>query len=82
MFPVNGFLIKKMGALQKVMMEAKDVRVKAVNEVLQGIRLIKFFNWESSFYDKIRDVRSVVSEPTSRFPSVFHTNQHQPSSRN
>jgi len=36
MIPINGMIVRKMGALQKEMMKAKDVRVKVVNEVLQG----------------------------------------------
>jgi ABC-type multidrug transport system fused ATPase/permease subunit len=57
MVPINGFVMKKMTALQKVLMQTKDKRVKIMNEVLNGIRLIKFFAWERSFIKKINQVR-------------------------
>jgi ABC-type multidrug transport system fused ATPase/permease subunit len=39
------------------LLQAKDKRTNAVNEVLQGIRIIKFFGWEQKFLNKIQDAR-------------------------
>ncbi len=55
--PANAFLMKKMGVIQKDMMKSKDARVKIMNEVLNGIRVIKFFAWEQSFLDQILGIR-------------------------
>ena len=37
----------------------KDQRTRLTNEVLQGIRVIKFFAWENSFRDAITAIRNV-----------------------
>ena len=34
-----------------------DARVKLMNEVLTGIRIIKFYCWEKPFKSKIEDIR-------------------------
>lgn len=40
------------------MMEAKDKRVRLTNELLAGIRVVKFYNWESHFRRRIEEQRS------------------------
>lgn len=45
LIPLNSWLARVQGAIQKEMMKCKDNRTKIVNEVLQGIRVIKFFAW-------------------------------------
>jgi ATP-binding cassette subfamily C (CFTR/MRP) protein 10 len=40
------------------MMQSKDLRTKIMNEVLNGIRVIKFYAWENSFVDKILEIRA------------------------
>lgn len=57
--PLNTLLARKQGAIQKRMLINKDQRLKATNEVLSGIRVIKFFAWEESFLSKIAQVRSL-----------------------
>lgn len=57
MIPINGIIMRKLTALQKLIMKSKDERVRSMNELLQGIRLIKFFAWERSFEDKITGIR-------------------------
>ncbi|KAJ3416925.1 hypothetical protein HDV05_007983 [Chytridiales sp. JEL 0842] len=39
------------------LMAATDKRTNTVNEVLQGIRIIKFFAWENQFLTKIQNAR-------------------------
>ncbi len=55
--PVNTFIAKKSAALQKNTMKFKDSRIKAMNELLSGIRLLKLFAWEQPFADKISGIR-------------------------
>lgn len=33
-------------------------RIKVIGEILSGIRIIKFFNWEDNFKAKIESVRA------------------------
>ncbi len=49
LIPVNSWLARILGVIQKTMMKHKDSRTKLVNEVLQGIRVIKFFSWYVDF---------------------------------
>lgn len=55
--PLQIWLSRSLGNNQKVMMKKKDARQKIMNEVLQGIRVIKFFAWETSFFGKINKIR-------------------------
>lgn len=38
-------------------MQFKDERVKLVNEVLSGIKVLKLYAWEEAFRQKINDIR-------------------------
>jgi hypothetical protein len=38
-------------------MKLKDARVKLLNEVLNGIKVLKLYAWEKSFQDKISAIR-------------------------
>ena len=40
-------------------LEKTDARVKLMNEVLTGIRVIKYYCWEKPFKGKIHDIRKV-----------------------
>ncbi|WAR19116.1 MRP7-like protein [Mya arenaria] len=50
-------LHQQIGSLSKAMMEQKDSRVKVMNEILFGIRVVKFYAWEDHFESKIRSLR-------------------------
>ena len=39
-------------------MELKDGRIKLMNEVLNGVKLLKFFAWEPSFRQKVDIIRN------------------------
>ena len=50
------------GSAQPVRMkvlEKTDARVKLMNEVLTGIRVIKYYCWERPFKGKVHDIRKV-----------------------
>ncbi|KAI8595921.1 P-loop containing nucleoside triphosphate hydrolase protein [Dissophora ornata] len=56
-FPVHYFAGQKYAKLQEQLMETRDRRVGLMSELLQGIRMIKFFTWEKNIAKKIMDVR-------------------------
>ncbi|CAJ0826241.1 3215_t:CDS:10 [Entrophospora sp. SA101] len=58
MLPVNAFLAGKMRTLQKKQMVNKDERIRLMNEILNGIKVIKLYAWESAFLRKIFHVRN------------------------
>ena len=57
MIPLNTFVMRRTAKYQEKLMQWRDLRIKMLNEVLMGIRVIKFFAWEQSFTDKINDYR-------------------------
>jgi ABC-type multidrug transport system fused ATPase/permease subunit len=59
MIPINLQISRVLSVIQKEMMNCKDARNKVINEVLQGIRVIKYFAWERSFEAKVAEVRQV-----------------------
>ncbi|KAI9311060.1 P-loop containing nucleoside triphosphate hydrolase protein [Dichotomocladium elegans] len=57
--PVNHFSAKILASTQLKLGEARDKRVALMNEVLQGIRQIKFFASEKSWAKRIMDSRMI-----------------------
>lgn len=47
-------------------MDKKDARTKVMSEVLQGVRLLKFFAWERAWADKIEELRNAELETIER----------------
>ncbi|CAB3994460.1 multidrug resistance-associated 7-like [Paramuricea clavata] len=58
LIPVNKCLAVKIRKYSENMMDKKDSRVKAMNEILYGIRVIKFYAWERMFSKKVHELRS------------------------
>ena len=57
--PLNLFIAKQFTKMQKKVMAATDVRIHSTNEVLQNVRIIKYFAWEQRFSQIISDKRAV-----------------------
>ncbi|XP_067681975.1 ATP-binding cassette sub-family C member 10-like [Haliotis asinina] len=57
LIPINRKLAIKIGELSNTMMEQKDARVKLMNEILYGIRVVKFYSWEEHFLKRIQTIR-------------------------
>ncbi|XP_053987096.1 ATP-binding cassette sub-family C member Sur [Hylaeus volcanicus] len=57
--PVQLVLGKKMSENFKFVAKGSDARLRLVNEVLQGMRLVKLRAWEDIFERKIRKTRNV-----------------------
>ena len=55
--PLNGFIAMKQKALQVKQMKEKDKRVKMMNEIMQGIKILKLYAWEPSFQSAITNIR-------------------------
>ncbi|KAJ2008208.1 hypothetical protein H4R26_000328 [Coemansia thaxteri] len=55
--PFNGWLTKRMRALQMEQMKCKDKRTTMIDEALSGVKVIKLYAWERSFLSKIQQVR-------------------------
>ncbi|XP_053202213.1 multidrug resistance-associated protein 1-like [Panonychus citri] len=55
--PIDGVSIMLSRKLQVSVMDHRDERVKAIKEILNGIRIIKFYAWEKSFLRYITSLR-------------------------
>ena len=55
--PLNGFDMYYMQNFQTKQMEYKDRRVKLINELLSGMKVLKMYSWESPFIEKIVGIR-------------------------
>ena len=56
-FPLQMVLVKMMFKQRKKGVVLTDQRVRLTTEVLQGIRLIKFYAWESFYAQQIGNFR-------------------------
>jgi len=55
--PVNKWIANRIGSLSEKMMTAKDKRVNMMSELLAGIRVIKYFNWQQFFTSRVDGIR-------------------------
>ncbi|KAJ3052959.1 hypothetical protein HK097_005357 [Rhizophlyctis rosea] len=54
---MGGLVGRQIQKVQEALMAATDKRVTVTNEVLQGIRIIKYFAWEPQFIQRIIETR-------------------------
>ncbi|XP_023610594.1 canalicular multispecific organic anion transporter 1 [Myotis lucifugus] len=57
LIPVNGIIATKNKGIQAKNMNKKDKRLKIMNEILNGIKILKYFAWEPSFRNQVNDIR-------------------------
>lgn len=57
LIPVNVLIARQFRKIQNKILEYTDKRIHSTNEVLQNIRIIKYFAWEQRFEDSVNDKR-------------------------
>uniref|UniRef100_A0A4W5LBQ3 ATP-binding cassette, sub-family C (CFTR/MRP), member 3 n=1 Tax=Hucho hucho TaxID=62062 RepID=A0A4W5LBQ3_9TELE len=57
LIPLNAAIAVKTRVYQVEQMQYKDARIKLMNEILNGIKVLKLYAWESSFKDKVLEIR-------------------------
>ncbi|CAG5911647.1 unnamed protein product [Menidia menidia] len=57
LIPFNAVIAMKTRAYQVEQMKHKDDRIKLMNEILNGIKVLKLYAWENSFKDKVLAIR-------------------------
>ncbi|KAK2171192.1 hypothetical protein NP493_1094g02037 [Ridgeia piscesae] len=62
MIPFNGVFAEKIRKLQVTQMICKDRRIKLMNELLNGIKVLKLYAWENPFQEKIMGIRQTEIE--------------------
>lgn len=65
--------------LQKQQLDAKDSRIKLMNEVLAGMKVLKLYAWEIPFAGRIaaiRDVEVVILRSCAKLWALVSYNIH------
>nr|XP_054597909.1 multidrug resistance-associated protein 1 [Nothobranchius furzeri] len=57
MVPVNAVIAMKTKTYQVAQMKSKDGRIKLMNEMLNGIKVLKLYAWELAFEKKVSEIR-------------------------
>ncbi|KAF9308781.1 hypothetical protein BG003_010617 [Podila horticola] len=55
--PVQGWAMSRLAPIRKQASQFTDGRIRLTSEILQGIKVIKFFSWEKNFLDKLSEIR-------------------------
>lgn len=55
--PINGVVFSKISKMRRKVLKYSDSRVKIINEILAGIRIIKFYAWEGPFGKEVQRLR-------------------------
>ncbi|CAD5115099.1 DgyrCDS4110 [Dimorphilus gyrociliatus] len=75
LIPVNAVLASFQRKFQISQMTQKDQRIKLMNEVLNGMKVLKLYAWELSFKEKVNVIRNLELETLRKFSylSAFGT---------
>ncbi|KAL0484005.1 ATP-binding cassette, subfamily C [Acrasis kona] len=57
--PSQAVVARLVARLRRTMLKFTGERIKIINELLQGIRVIKFYAWENSFIQRAANARSL-----------------------
>ncbi|KRZ36394.1 Multidrug resistance-associated protein 1 [Trichinella pseudospiralis] len=57
LIPLNYFISSKQNKLQVSQMKYKDERMKLINEILNGIKVLKLYAWELAFGKQVNNIR-------------------------
>ncbi|KAF9210521.1 Canalicular multispecific organic anion transporter 2 [Podila verticillata] len=53
LLPIQGVIGKLFTKAKSVKLEAMDERIRIMNEILSGIKIVKLYGWEDSFRDRV-----------------------------
>ncbi|XP_038618605.1 multidrug resistance-associated protein 1 isoform X2 [Tachyglossus aculeatus] len=57
MVPINAVMAMKTKTYQVAHMKSKDNRIKLMNEILNGIKVLKLYAWELAYKKKVLEIR-------------------------
>jgi len=70
LLPINAWSAMKSKKAAQEQMKAKDRRIKVMDEVLAGIKVIKLYAWEQSFMNKVQLSRTRAPADTGHGPNT------------
>ncbi len=56
LIPFNAMVFQRLAKYRMEILGQTDARIRVMNEMLHGIRAIKFYNWEETFEDRVNDL--------------------------
>jgi ABC-type bacteriocin/lantibiotic exporter with double-glycine peptidase domain len=59
LYPLNIIASKYYSVFNTKLIKTKDERIKIMNEMLNGIKIIKYFAWEEKFLNMIKNLRDL-----------------------
>ena len=71
----NYFIAKEFRKRQKLMMGKKDACMKVTTETLENIKILKLYNWENEFKNKILNARKIEMDYMSNRYVITNINQ-------
>ncbi|BFZ53859.1 Transporter of the ATP-binding cassette (ABC) [Savitreella phatthalungensis] len=57
LLPLNYWTSRQFGRIQEALMKTTDIRINRMNEVLNSVRIIKYFAWEDQFMRDVNENR-------------------------
>jgi len=72
-YPLNHFCFSFMDRIMEKIKSIVDERLSKLDEVFQGIKIIKLFGWENNFLRKINDVRETQLSYSRKLVFVWAT---------
>lgn len=57
-----------LGTVKGKTLKASDVRMNVLAQIIDGMKAVKYFAWEESFFKLIQDARNSEAEPLVRLP--------------
>jgi len=70
--PVSGFVFREVNKLRRLKTEQTDMRVKLMNEILDGVRIIKYYAWEGAFIKQLTGIRNEEMRILQRMGYIFN----------
>jgi len=71
--PLNGMVFGMVAGFRKQKMGFTDMRVKLMSEILNGIRIIKYYAWEGAFMEKLTEIRTSELKIIEKSGMLFNT---------
>ncbi|KZW02976.1 multidrug resistance-associated ABC transporter [Exidia glandulosa HHB12029] len=69
-FPIQGLIVNRMIGARRKSLRMTDKRVRLLQEVLQGIRLLILFNWQGHYIERIAGLRRDELKNVRRFATL------------
>lgn len=70
LMPINMWVFSVVGKMRRKVLKHSDSRVKMMNEILTGIRIIKFYAWERPFGKEVERVRAKEMDALTKMSYV------------